>query len=166
MTVTGDWPVATDWQGRSPQIDVRITAPLRTDVEIEMDAGEVSLSGVEGDVDIATDVGRVKVADVLVRDELVVETEVAEINFGGALTSGASYLLTSDIGAIRMTLPANSAFAIDATSNVGAVAVGFDIAGQTSQQLVGRSVQGVVGGDDSTTVVLRSDVGAISVQPE
>jgi hypothetical protein len=164
--VTGGWPVATDWRGRSPQIDVRITTPRRTDVAVDLDAGEVALSGVEGAVDIAADVGRVNMADLQTPDRLVVETNVAEIIFSGALTPGASYRLTSDVGAIRMTLPADSAFAIDAASNVGAVTMGFDVAGETSQQLVGRSVQGVVGGDDSTTVYLRSDVGAISVQPE
>jgi hypothetical protein len=166
VTVTGGWPVATDWRGRSPQIDVRITTPRRTDVAVDLDAGEVALSGVEGAVDIAADVGRVNMADLQTPDRLVVETNVAEIIFSGALTPGASYRLTSDVGAIRMTLPADSAFAIDAASNVGAVTMGFDVAGETSQQLVGRSVQGVVGGDDSTTVYLRSDVGAISVQPE
>jgi hypothetical protein len=166
VTVTGGWPAATEWRGRSPQIDVRITVPRRTAVEVEMDAGEVSLSGTTGAVDIAADVGRVKVTDVQTPDDLVVATDVAEIVFSGALTPGASYRLTSGVGAIRMILPADSAFAIDAASNVGAVAVGFDVAGDTSQQLVGRSVQGVVGGDDSTSVYLRSDVGAISVQPE
>ncbi len=166
VTVTGGWPLGANWRGASPQIDVRITVPQRTDVVIEMDAGDVALSGTQGAVDITADVGRVRLSDVQAVEELVVATNVAEISFSGPLTPGASYNLTSNVGALRMVLPADSAFAIDAASNVGAVTVGFDVVGETNQQMVGRSVRGVVGGDDRTTLYLRSDVGAISVQPE
>lgn len=164
VTVRSGWIDTTNWRGRSPTVTVHIAVPERTDVQVDIDAGDVRLSGVEGNVDIQADVGRVEVEDVQVPETLEVETNVAEINFRGALTTGSTYRLTSDVGAVRMVLPADSAFAIDASSDVGAVTVEFEVEGETGQQFVGRSVQGVVGGDDSTTVTLRSDVGAISVQ--
>lgn len=166
VTVTSGWPVGAEWRNASPQIDVRITVPRRTHVTIDMKAGDMTLTGVKGDIEITADVGRVRLTNVQAEKQLSVATNVAEISFSGALTADASYRLMSNVGAIRMTLPSNSAFAIDATSNVGAVTVGFDVVGEASQQKVGRSVQGVVDGDNRTTVYLRSDVGAISVQPE
>lgn len=157
---------AGGWRGQSPKVDVRIVVPVRTGIELTHDVGDVSISGTQGDVDVQTDVGRVTLRDVRPLESLQVETDVAEIQFEGALTQGAGYELTSDVGAINLRLPANSRFAIDASSDVGGVSVDFDVVGKESSGFIGKSVQGVVGGDDSTTLYLRSDVGAIVVRAQ
>ena len=166
VEVTGNWPSGVRWPGRSPEMDVRITVPERAALSVKMDVGSVTLAGTQGDVDVKVNVGKVDVRDVMVPDSLSLQTDVADIYFEGALSQGARYDFSSDVGAVRLVLPADSRFAIDASSNVGSVRVDFDVVGTSSGDLVGKTVQGVVNGGADTPVTIRSDVGAITVRSQ
>lgn len=166
VTVRGGWPVQARWRGRSPSIDVRITVPPGANLEIVVDVGEVRISRVQGDVAVQADVGRVELVDVQPSRSLAVRTNVAEIHLHGPLAAGANYTLTSNVGAIRVLLPADSAFTVDASSNVGRVEVAFPVDGQVSPAPVGGAVRGTVGQAPTATLTLRSDIGAITVRPE
>lgn len=166
VEVVGKWKDSTLIRGRSPQIDVRITVPAQTDIEIDMGAGSVEITGVEGNADITADVGQVTLRDLDIPETLTVESGVAEISFYGPLREGSEYRFTSDVGAIQLWLPEESRFAIDAASDLGTVVVEFDVVGETARELTGATVQGVVGGGSDTTLYLRSDVGAIYVREQ
>lgn len=166
VTVRGGWPAQARWRGRSPSIDVRITVPAGASLDVALDVGEVRISRVQGDVAVQADVGRVELVDVRPSRSLAVRTNVAEIHLRGPLAAGADYTLTSNVGAIRVLLPADSAFTVDASSNVGRVEVAFPLDGQVSPAPVGGAVRGTVGQAPAATLTLRSDIGAITVRPE
>lgn len=166
VTVRGGWPAQARWRGRSPSIDVRITVPAGASLDVALDVGEVRISRVQGDVAVQADVGRVELVDVRPSRSLAVRTNVAEIHLRGPLAAGADYTLTSNVGAIRVLLPADSAFTVDASSNVGRVEVAFPLEGAVSPAPVGGAVRGTVGQAPAATLTLRSDIGAITVRPE
>ena len=154
------------WRVRAPEIRVRVSVPEETSLDLQAGVGDLSVSGITGDINIQTDVGRVVVANVQVLENLEIQTDVAAIDFEGPLSEGARYEMTSDIGAITVRLPADSSFQIDAASNVGDVAVDFEVVGQESRDFVSKTVQGTVGGDSDTLLYLRSNVGAIHVRQQ
>lgn len=165
VIVTADWdePVA-GWQGRSPEVDLVITVPERTAIELDLDVGEVDVVGTAGDLSINTDVGRVTVRDVAAEESLEIQTDVAEINFEAALTEGAQYEFASDVGSITLDLPADSSFQLQASSDVGDVSVEFDVVGEQERDFVGETVRGTVGGPSDTVVIARSNVGSVRIR--
>ena len=166
VKVVGRWSDPIRFSGRSPQIDMRITIPVQTDLVVDLGAGTVEVTGIEGNADIKADVGQVTLRDLDVPEHLTVESNVAEISYSGSLNDGSEYRLTSDVGAVQMQLPQDSRFAIDAVSELGAVIVEFDVVGETTRELTGASAKGVVGDASDTLLYLRSNVGAIYVREQ
>jgi len=151
---------------RSPQVDLVISVPAETALTLDANVGRVSVVGLNGDLSIKTDVGMVTLDDVLPKGLLEIETRVANVEFTGALVPGAAYRLTSDVGRISMRVPDDSAFSIDARSDIGNVALDFVLSGRNSREgLLSKEVWGSVGENASTSLYLRSRVGDISVRP-
>ncbi|MCU0523168.1 MAG: DUF4097 domain-containing protein [Anaerolineae bacterium] len=150
--------------GRSPLVDLEITVPKQTTVTANVGVGRLQVSGTEGDAMINADVGDVILTDIMT---LFVKTRVSSVDFSGALAANGKYEITTDIGKIALRVPANSAFTIDARSDIGDVNVdGFPVSGSTSREaLVGEQVQGDVGENPTASLMLRSRVGEISVNP-
>ena len=152
--------------GRSPIVDLTITVPKQTTVAANMGVGRLQVSGTEGDATINAEVGDVILTDIMPAAKLFVKTRVASVDFSGALAPNGKYEITTDIGKIALRVPANSAFTIDARSDIGDVTVGFPVSGTASREaLVGKQVQGEVGQNPTASLTLRSRVGEISVNP-
>ena len=156
-----------DWREKRARVDLEITVPQQTDLKLQSDVADVVVEGVEGQVDISTDVGQVELKDVVVRDSLKVRTDVARIRFEGVLGEGVRCDIRSDVGDIALTLPADSSFEIDAESNVGAVTCDFDVRGvQGRKQLVGGRIEGTVGENPTAKLKLQSEVGSIRIKED
>lgn len=165
VRVTGMWPQpGEEFRLQSPRITLEITVPRDTAVGVTMDVGDISVEETRGNVRIQSDVGRVQVENVEVIDSLEITTDVAEVDYEGALTEGAGYRMESDVGSITMDIPEDSSFRIDASSDLGSVDVDFDVVGETTQGFANKTVQGTVGENPETLLILRSNVGAISVR--
>jgi DUF4097 and DUF4098 domain-containing protein YvlB len=153
--------------GRSPQVDFVISVPEKTTLKVESKVGRLLIAETHGDVSVKADVGEVTLTDVLPGEELEVETRVASVEFTGALISNAHYRMTSDVGRIALRLPEDSAFRIDARSDIGDVRVDFTVAGRSSRGgIVSKEVRGEVGQNPTTELYLRSRIGEITVRSE
>jgi hypothetical protein len=158
-----NWGV--NWRGqRGSRVDLEITVPRRTDLEMDVDVGTVEVEGIEGLIDVRADVGDLMLRDVVARDKFTVRTDVARVRFEGSLSEGVRYDIRSGVGEINVTLPADSSFELDAESNVGDVRSGFAVSGTEERKaLVGGRISGTVGNAPTAELVLRSDIGAIWV---
>lgn len=150
---------------RTPEIKLLITVPLATTLTAETEVGRLTVSGLRGDVAITAGVGEVVLQDVVPMSRIEIWSRVGNIELRGPLAAGATYDLASDIGRIALWLPRESSFAITARSDLGTVELGFPLMGNSQHEGVGREVRGEVGAAPTTTLTLRSRVGAISVQP-
>jgi len=153
--------------GKRASVDLRITVPWRTDLNVDLDIGDVEIGWIESELDLRVDVGQVDLKDVVAQDGLRVRTDVARIRFEGPLSEGVRYDMRSAVGDIALTLPAGSSFEVDAESNVGAVACDFPVRGtQSRKDFVGGRVEGTVGDSPTAELVLRSDVGSIRISED
>jgi hypothetical protein len=152
---------------RSPQVDIELSVPEETTVQLDSNVGRILIAGTHGDVYIMADVGEVALQDVVPSGNLQVETQVAAIELAGHLADRATYRLTSDIGRITLGLPPDSTFSIDARSDIGSVGVEFPLAGRRSTWgFVGEEARGDVGANPTAELYLRCRVGNISVHPK
>ncbi len=166
VTVTGpDWQAGTSTTPRTPQVDLVVTVPEPTQLDLKVGVGRLAVDGVRGDVRITADVGEVELTDVQPVTALEVESRVASIRFEGTLTTGATYRMTSDVGRILLQLPPESAFQIEARSDIGDATVDFDVVGQQKRPgFTGKEITGQVGEPGGTELFLRSRVGDIQVE--
>lgn len=150
---------------RSPEIDLLIMVPPQTTLIADTEVGRLTVSGLRGDITIAAGVGEVSLRDVLPEHNLAIRSRVGNIELRGPLVDGAAYNLTSDVGRIALRLPRTSTFMIEARSDLGDVELGFPLEGRSARDFIGKEVRGQVGAAPTTTLILRSRVGTISVQP-
>jgi hypothetical protein len=160
-----DWQDGMSATPRTPQVDVVVTVPEQAQLDLRVGVGQLAVDGVRGDVHITADVGEVELTDVQPQAALEVESRVASIRFAGALTPGATYRMTSDVGRILLELPRESTFRIEARSDIGDATVDFDVVGQQERPgFTGKDISGQVGQDTGTELFLRSRVGDVRVQ--
>jgi hypothetical protein len=161
-----DGQPVSNYRGQSPTVDLTITVPQETTLAAEMGVGRLQVSGTAGDATINAQVGDVILTNVTPEKRLFVKTRVSSVDFSGALAAAGQYDITTDIGKIALRLPQDSAFTIDARSDIGDVNVGFPVSGASSREaLVGKEVQGEVGTNPTANLLLRSRIGEISVKP-
>ncbi|MGC8779361.1 MAG: hypothetical protein ACP5UQ_00685 [Anaerolineae bacterium] len=153
--------------GRTATVGLTILVPRETELTAGVEVGRLQIQGVAGDMEIVVQVGDVILADVAPAEKLTVKTRVAGVDFAGALVPGAGYEFATDVGKIALRLPADSAFHLDARSDIGDVRVGFPVAGRSSRDLlIGKDVRGEVGQSPTASLYLRSRVGEIVIEKE
>lgn len=166
MWVRVSGPAASGKIGQTPHVVLTITVPPQTTVTADLGVGRLQIAGVTADVTVNAEVGDVILTDVTPITRLTVKTRISGVDFTGALVPGARYTLTTDVGKIALRLPAESAFRLDARSDIGDVAVGFPLTGRSSRDaLVGKEVRGQVGQSPTASLYLRARVGEISLKP-
>ncbi|HLL80342.1 MAG TPA: hypothetical protein VKT25_12630, partial [Ktedonobacteraceae bacterium] len=105
----------TDWYMLArQQIDFDVTVPRLSDLEIKTDAGFITITGVHGQVNCASDAGVVRVKDAMLRGDSRLKTDAGTVTFDGSLDPQGSYSMTTDAGNVSVTLPAQSSFKLDA----------------------------------------------------
>jgi hypothetical protein len=166
VRVKADGLTAASNVPRSPQVDVVISVPEETAVQLTTNVGQTRVVGTRGDVNVKSDVGEVVLQDVVPAESLQVETRVATIDLAGPVVDHATYRLTSDVGRIDLRLPPASSFSIDAQSDIGTVRLEFPLTGHSSRRgFVGEAARGDVGPNATADLYLRSRIGDISVRP-
>lgn len=159
-------PSASGNIGRTPHVVLTITVPRQTGLAADIGVGRLQVAGIAGDATVNAEVGDVILTDVTPVEKLAVKTRVAGVDFTAALVPNARYEFTTDVGRLALRLPAESAFRLDARSDIGDVTVGFPVAGRSSRDaLVGKEVRGEVGQGPTASLYLRSRVGEISIKP-
>ena len=167
-------------------MDLTITVPANSDLDLTTSAGDVSVSGVSGAMDITSsagdvtlnnsvleenstihsDAGDIKVNSVAGEAHTSIDTNAGDVDFKGSLGSGADLQVQTDAGDISLRLPASTNAHLDATANVGDINIDTWAIPVTKQAL--RTTANGVLGDSSTTtasISLTSNAGDITVSP-
>ena len=99
------------------QTEFRIRMPSATNAEITAQAGAVKVSGLAGDVHVTTEAGAVEGTG-LSGDAVVIKTQAGATSL--EFTEAPSDLqATSQVGAVKVRLPGDAAYAIDVDTDVG-----------------------------------------------
>jgi DUF4097 and DUF4098 domain-containing protein YvlB len=130
------------------------------DTVLETSNGAVEMTAVTGMIDVRSSNGRVTIE---ATDAVAaVTTSSGEIQFQGDLAPGDSAFTTSN-AAVRVALPADASFALDASTSNGRIAVDFPL--QTSGAASDTAVQGTVGTDPSVAITIETSNAAVTVEP-
>jgi hypothetical protein len=154
---------------RSAKVDLTLTVPPGTDLDIDSPVGQVRILGTRGNVRVRGDVGDVMLQDVTVPKSCDVQNNVGAIRFQGRLPQGeGEVLLCTDVGEVEVAVPEGSAFALDAETSVGDVSSGFELAGRQAGQgdgVTGQWLRGYANGQgNGVRLVLRTGTGNIDIK--
>ena len=132
--------------GRTPSVDLEIAVPRDTRIDLVVNVGDVTVTGVQGAFEIESNVGDVTLQDVRFEGDSRIE---------------------NNVGNIELRLPADIAFAFSAESNVGDIRVDFDIQNERSEKkVVGGAVEGEIGTPPTAHVELETGTGDIKIRKQ
>lgn len=131
-------------EAQSPKVDLVIAVPRQTSVRANVNVGDLEVIGIEGELDLTTNVGQAIARDV-------------------ALT--ASSRITANVGSITVRLPPEASFELDARTSVGEVSCEFPLQeSSTAGTLVGKRLSGRVGQAPTVALTLRVNSGQVCVE--
>lgn len=131
------------FQGRSPTVRLIIRVPREVSLQVANNVGRVEVTDVVGSATITADVGDVVLRGFTLRDDTRIEVGV---------------------GRILVALPADSAFTVDAQTNVGDIDTAFDVRGAAEERIPpGDRLQGEVGANPQVELRLRTNTGDITL---
>jgi hypothetical protein len=157
----------------------KLTVPDGTIVRIATSNGPLRVEGVEGPVDARTSNGLVDVKSATGRVSLsssngpirceasdaivIAETSNGPIDFHGLLASGQSTFVTSN-GPVKVKLPSQLAFHVDAKTSNGKISTDFDFDENTKSK--GRALVASVGKEPKVNVKIRTSNGGVRILEE
>ncbi|GER81622.1 MAG: hypothetical protein IMW90_15790 [Thermogemmatispora sp.] len=147
-----------------------ISVPAVCDLQIEGNAGSVQILGGQGRLTVKTNAGTITVLQATLEDRSSLETDAGTItvqqsrlcgqvychtnagaiSFGGALEPGGHYQMTTNAGAIDVSLPSDTSMLLAASSSLGGVTNEF---GQT-----------LVGEPPRANLQLHTNLGTVTVR--
>ncbi|MFC2037890.1 hypothetical protein ACFLYD_08025 [Chloroflexota bacterium] len=154
-------------------LDLEVTTPPATRLELDLAAGNIVVEGLNGGVEVAAGAGTVEIHDVT--GELRASSDAGTLNVRGAtgpvrLDNGVGSILyegtpygectfDSEVGAIALRLPADANVTVDLETELGTIDLDCDVDGRVTR----RDVEGVIGRSDWASIRARNKVGGIGL---
>lgn len=131
-------------------------------IRLKTQSGSINLTNVAGQVNAATQNGTITTTATHLSGHSSVQAESGTINFHGSLSQAGSYLFQNSNGAVGLTLPPNSAFALRARTATGSINTDFpgvSIAHESSRM----EARGAVGGAPRAPLTIQTLGGSIGL---
>lgn len=150
----------TGVKGDALSVDLEITAPKGLDIECKTNVGDVTVSGMSGQVGAVTNVGSILCEGVV--GELGLRTNVGDINarYDEAAPAECKAKMETNVGSIEFLGPRQMSAKVSASTEVGGIASTTPI---TVVGKVVKSLNGTVEGG-AGRVILRTNVGSIEIR--
>jgi nitrate reductase NapE component len=155
-------------------VELQITAPAGTQVDLHTGAGSTDVQGLSGSVTVDTGAGSVDIRDV--SGTLNAHTGAGSVDVRGAvgrvqLQTGAGSItyqgnpegdcrFESGTGSIDLILPADLNFKVDLGTGVGGVTVAYNVVGQVTR----REVTGTIGTGADGSIYAHTGTGSIDLK--
>ncbi|MDI6698652.1 MAG: DUF4097 family beta strand repeat-containing protein [Candidatus Saccharicenans sp.] len=122
--------------------NVRITE-AGGDCELNSVSGDIYLNRARGSVEAEVVSGTVKLLDITEARRVSAKSVSGNVEYRGQVLPGGVYRFTSHSGEVRLFLPGDSSFDLEASSFSGSVTTDFPV--QVIGKLSGKTIQGRVG---------------------
>jgi len=174
-TITVDAEITSGWF-YSAEVDITITAPANSDVELETSNGAIELHGIEGTGILKTSNGMIVMQNVKgdfdgrtsngrldlqgVTGEIDAETGNGNIAFSGDLTAGGNNRLVTSNGDVDVELLGTPSVSLDASTSNGDVTSELEITATTTsdEHLVGTI------GDGEADLYIKTSNGDVTIR--
>ncbi len=155
------WPSSAS-RLRSASVDLTLFLPRNVDVDITQEVGRVRVKGITGALHIQVETGNVALNDVTLTGDSVVSAETGSIQFAGRLPDRGTVKFTTEVGSIRVNVPGDSAFLLNASVEVGHIRLTLPTGSRSSL----GTLQLSVGQHPMLTLLLSVEVGNIDLRAE
>ncbi len=105
----------------SESVDLDITLPSLSDIQTTINTGEIDINGISGLINIQADAGGIDFKSGTLKENSNFQADTGSITFDGSLAPNGKYEFNANAGSIDITLPDDSAFILDASTNAGNV---------------------------------------------
>jgi hypothetical protein len=142
-------------------IDLEVTAPAATGVDLRLNAGNARLEGITGSVRAELNAGNLDLSDVVCTGVSRLTLNAGTLTLRGALAAGASLEAHVNAGNVRFILPADTAASVEARTTAGAIHTTAEQL-HVSRQFASASASGRLGPATSAAprATLRAQVDA------
>jgi hypothetical protein len=143
----------------TPSVKATVRVPKGIKLEVVANDGVIHISGTQGDVSLKLNSGTIS-------GDNLSGTFATQLNRGSvdlAFASVPTATCALDSGPIRISLPRNSSFELDARTNGGSITSDFDAVRE--EEYSGEALRGTVG-QGGSRVALRTGAGSIDIMAE
>jgi hypothetical protein len=148
----------------SRSVDLLVTTPEQTTVTLRLNAGNATLSDLQGAMDLQVNAGNLTVSGAQVTDSSSFRTDAGNITATLSMTPKAALSVQVNAGNASLTLPANTPARLDARVNVGSINVtGWSIP-VTHSTPPGAAASGDLGTNATGDLQIQVNVGAVMVR--
>lgn len=153
-------------------VNLDITVPEESNVIVLNEAGNIHVEGTEGSIRVRSDAGNVRLRGVSVTEYVDVQNSAGNVDFEGRVPRPSpdpirwEVALRTSAGNVRFAVPADTAFTVDAETDVGSIISDFEIEDLQTGGTVGQWLRGGANMTPiSPNVVLRTAAGNIRIEP-
>lgn len=122
--------------------DVKVSG-AEGDCELNSVSGDIQASQIKGSVEAEVVSGSIKLQDIKEARKVSAKSISGNVEYRGQILSDGSYRFSSHSGEVRLFLPADSSFDLEASSFSGSVTTDFPV--EVVGKLSGKTIQGRVG---------------------
>lgn len=131
------------------------------DVFIKAVSGDLTVSRIKGSIEADAVSGDIDLRDVSGARTIGIKTVSGDVTYVGAIVAGGRYALATHSGDVRMTIPAGSAFDLEANTFNGTIETDFEI--KVVGKISPREIRGTVG-SGGATIALKSFSGDVELK--
>ena len=143
------------------QADLAITVPVKSDLRIQTDSGNIAATGIQGKMTLSSNSGSLRIEGILLQSASLLSTDSGNITLRGSIDTAGRYMFQSNSGDIDVTLPRSASFHVYLTSNSGTITNDFPIASARQSDPFGKTIRGDVGNSPQATITMQSDSGSL-----
>jgi len=144
---------------QSLAVNFEITAPKRLKLDCSTNVGTVNISDMIDRITASTNVGSIFCKEVVNEIELTSNVGSIDVSCADTAPAACNAVITTNVGSIEFTAPAQLSAQVDASTNVGSVNT---VRPTTVVGKVGKSVKGTIGAGEGK-VRLKTNVGSIKI---
>ena len=147
----------------STSVDFDVTVPSASTLQLKTNTGSIDVTGVSGQMVLTSNTGSITASNGMVSGNTQLITNTGSITFNGSITRSGTYQFQTNTGTVEMTLPADSVFHLNASTDTGSIDTNFPGVIVQHRQMVGADASDDVGSSPQATVTLRTNTGSVNL---
>jgi hypothetical protein len=108
--------------------------------------------------------GSITVRQSVLSGNSILQTNAGSVSFDGAIDPQGAYQFSTNTGSVHVMLPSNTAFHVDARTDIGSITTNMPGVVVTRLNYMNSEARGDVGNPPRAMVTLRSNLGSIYLQ--
>lgn len=147
----------------SPRADFDVTVPAASDLTIKTNTGGIDVSGVSGQILLGSNTGSVTATSGTLSGNSMLSSNTGSITFNGSIATSGNYTFQTNTGSVKVNLPGDTTFRVDATTDTGSISTNFPGLTVERPNYTGAQLHGTVGTSPTTTLLLKTNTGSITL---